>query len=376
LAGTRSPNQRRLRRARSLALHLRRGRLVLEDFLRDRRHAVNEDALSVLRRFEGWRTVASAVQEFRGYDPRSVRASIAALRRKGLLVAEGTAEAARDEALAPWAPWSPAGTCFHFATRNTRYATSATDRKRLLAVVTRRRMPPIYKDVPGPRLRLGPPSPALARGSLGDALVRRRTCREFRRATLPRPALDAVTVLSFGRLGLLDGGPYGTLLRRSAPSGGARHAVECYVMVLDVAGLGRGLYHYSVRDNALVRMRSDASRDQVTRFTWGQAPFADASAVFLMTAVFARSQWKYLDARAYRVLLLDLGHICQNVLLVATSLGLGAFCTAALDDKAIDGYLGLDGVSEGVLYMAGIGLPRRPRSGRLGEPDLAPGHLP
>jgi nitroreductase len=48
---------------------------------------------------------------------------------------------------------------------------------------------------------------------------------------------------------------------------------------------------------------------------------------------------------------------------VATSLGAGAFCTAAFDDDAIDRYLGLDGVSEGVMYVAGIGLPSE-RGGR------------
>jgi SagB-type dehydrogenase family enzyme len=128
-------------------------------------------------------------------------------------------------------------------------------------------------------------------------------------------------------------------------------------MALNVRGLRRGLYHYSVRHNALVSLPNEVSREQAARFTKGQRGLADASALFLMSAVFGRSQWKYRDPRAYRVLLLDLGHICQNLLLVATSLGAGAFCTAAFDDDAIDRYLGLDGVSEGVMYVAGIGRP-------------------
>jgi nitroreductase len=71
--------------------------------------------------------------------------------------------------------------------------------------------------------------------------------------------------------------------------------------------------------------------------------------------------WKYQTPRAYRVLLLDAAHACQNLLLAATSLGLGAYSVAALDESAIDRYLRLDGFSEGALYVAGIGWPDRRR---------------
>jgi len=321
------------------------------------RHEINEDALAVLRRFGSWKCIPAVIREFVGYAPRGVEHAITSLWRNGLLMVEGTPESTRDAALALWEPWSPAGSFFHFATRHARYTASARDLRAIAARVTRRPMPPIYKDIAGPRFGLVGPRATLARRSLGHALLRRRTCREFRPGELPRSVVEKVTVLTFGRLGWLDGGPYGKLLHRAAPSGGARHAVECYLAALNVRGLRRGLYHYSVRDNALVSLPNGVSREQVARFMRGQRGLADASAVFLMSAVFGRSQWKYRDPRAYRVLLLDLGHICQNLLLVATSLGAGAFCTAAFDDDAIDRYLGLDGVSEGVMYVAGIGRP-------------------
>jgi len=230
-------------------------------------------------------------------------------------------------------------------------------------------MPPIYKELPGPRLRLPAPSARLAPGALGRALTARRTCREFLERPLPRRLLESVIALCFGRLGLIDGGPFGTLLHRSAPSGGGRHPIECYVMALQVSGLARGLYHYSVERNELVRLSARASREQVRRFTRGQAWFADAAAVFLLTAVFERTMWKYPTPRAYRVVLFDAAHACQNLLLAATSHGLGAYSVAALDESAIDGYLGVDGFSEGVLYVAGIGWPDRRRILRAIRPD-------
>jgi SagB-type dehydrogenase family enzyme len=85
-----------------------------------------------------------------------------------------------------------------------------------------------------------------------------------------------------------------------------------------------------------------------------------AAALFLMTAVFPRSMWKYRFARAYRVVTLDAGHLCQTLCLTATFLGLAPFCTAALKDTLIEKDLGLDGITESVMYVAGVGVPLNP----------------
>jgi len=76
-----------------------------------------------------------------------------------------------------------------------------------------------------------------------------------------------------------------------------------------------------------------------------------------MTAMFPRTMWKYQHARAYRVVLLDAGHLCQTFCLVATWLGLAPFCTAALKDTLIEKDLAIDGIRESVLYVAGVGFP-------------------
>jgi hypothetical protein len=60
--------------------------------------------------------------------------------------------------------------------------------------------------------------------------------------------------------------------------------------------------------------------------------------------------------RAYRTVLLDAGHVCQTFCLVSTWLGLAPFCTMALRDTLIEKDLGLDGIAESVLYIAGVGL--------------------
>jgi hypothetical protein len=57
------------------------------------------------------------------------------------------------------------------------------------------------------------------------------------------------------------------------------------------------------------------------------------------------------------VVLLDAGHLCQTFCLVATWLGLAPFCTAAFEDSLIERDLGLDGIRESALYVAGVGTP-------------------
>jgi SagB-type dehydrogenase family enzyme len=65
-------------------------------------------------------------------------------------------------------------------------------------------------------------------------------------------------------------------------------------------------------------------------------------------------EWRYGPA-AHRVLLLDAGHVCQNLYLSAEALGAGACAIGAYDQLALDSLLRLDGEEEFVLYLAPVG---------------------
>jgi SagB-type dehydrogenase family enzyme len=83
----------------------------------------------------------------------------------------------------------------------------------------------------------------------------------------------------------------------------------------------------------------------------------EAPVVFIWTAVFQRTKWKY-GQRAYRYIYLDAGHIAENLALAAVSLGLGSCQIGALFDEEINQIIGVDGKEESVLYMtvAGYGV--------------------
>ena len=128
-------------------------------------------------------------------------------------------------------------------------------------------------------------------------------------------------------------------------------------MALRVEGLALGLYHYQPVTHQLEVINTNVSSQKAWLYCARQHFVRKAAALFLMTAVLPRTMWKYRHARAYRVVLLDAGHLCQTFCLVATWLGLAPFCTAALKDTLIEKDLGIDGIRESVIYVAGVGLP-------------------
>ena len=147
-------------------------------------------------------------------------------------------------------------------------------------------------------------------------------------------------------------------------------------MALRVSGLRPGLYHYHPARHELEMISANATPQKAKLYCGHQSYAKDAAALFLMTAVFARTMWKYPNSRAYRVVLLDAGHLCQTFCLAATWLGLAPFCTAALSDSLIERDLKIDGISESVLYVAGVGMRRRGTEVRLLTSDFRPGSSP
>ena len=53
--------------------------------------------------------------------------------------------------------------------------------------------------------------------------------------------------------------------------------------------------------------------------------------------------------------LLDAGHVCQNLYLACESIGCGTCAIAAYQQKEFDQFLGLDGEEELVVYLAPVG---------------------
>lgn len=141
---------------------------------------------------------------------------------------------------------------------------------------------------------------------------------------------------------------------RAAPSAGALYPIEIYPVINSVDGLARGGYHYSPQDHSLELIKEGDLRLQAVQVALDQEIVGNANVALFMTAVFQRSQWKY-GQRAHRYILLEAGHIGQNIYLAATSMGLGACAVGAFFDDEINRMLGIDGTREAVVYLIIVG---------------------
>jgi SagB-type dehydrogenase family enzyme len=284
-----------------------------------------------------------------------VRSTLSQLVKQGLLVIKNSPEAGFDSRIAKeWSDWLPAGS-FHFSTKDARYVRGNWSIDRLRSLLPRTPQPKIFKTVRGAKKLL--PSSTFPDSEFVRALMARKTHREFSKEKVTLQNVSDLLSLVWGVTGYLHSPMFGKLLHKTSPSGGARHPGEVYLMALRVKGLRPGLYHYHPVRHQLTTITTNITRNTAWRYCAYQGYVRNAAALFLMTAVFPRTLWKYRHARAYRVVLLDTGHLCQTFCLVATWLGLAPFCTAALKDTLIEKDLGIDGIRESVLYVAGVGLP-------------------
>jgi len=332
--------------------------LIFENYAIGARISADPLTAHILHVFDRWRSIDDLAARLTDYTAASLRTAVGVLERHRLLERASTPVDRRTRAMAAWAPWNPAAGFFHASTKDVRFEADheAVDRQ-LRRKAKRSRLPASFKKYPkAGRLRL----PRLVReGEFADVLLARRTWREFGRRALSRDDLSLLLRLTWGVHDWIDLPGQGTLPLKTSPSGGARHPIEVYVVARSVTGVPPGIYHYAPDRHELDLVRAGASARQIVSYLPTQTYFGNASALMLMTAVFARTQWKYEFARAYRVVLAEAGHLCQTFCLTATWLGLAPFETMALADSRIERDLEIDGVSESVLYAAGVGT--RPR---------------
>jgi putative peptide maturation dehydrogenase len=257
------------------------------------------------------------------------------------------------------------------------------------------RTPDARPDAPARSLaglvrRLGPPPEATpqrgdasarralpaARATATASLLRQRaTCRNFDPAR-PLPLELAATLLHgvFGAQArvAVDGGA--EVLKKLSPSGGGLHPTECYLLAADVDGIEPGIWHYRAGEHALDplrRMSREALRAFALTALAGQDWFADAPLMVVHACRFGRTFWKYRQhPKAYRAAILDIGHLSQTALTLATELGLGAFVTAAINEADIETELGLDPMTEGPLAVCGFGW----RGAARVQPEFDPLH--
>jgi SagB-type dehydrogenase family enzyme len=188
--------------------------------------------------------------------------------------------------------------------------------------------------------------------------IRQRESR--RRYTEEALTLEELSFLLYATQGVKEVDKNRVWTRRTVPSGGARHAIETYLIVNRVEGLAPGVYRYLPLEHKLLLVKAEAPLPKkISEACWEQAFVGQAAVVFVWTAIPYRSEWRY-SIVAYKDIAVEAGHICQNLYLACESIGAGACAILAYEQKAVDELIGVDGQEEFTVYLAPVGkLPSR-----------------
>jgi SagB-type dehydrogenase family enzyme len=198
------------------------------------------------------------------------------------------------------------------------------------------------------------PLPRPAESALTELLGQRNSCREFTTREMPLAHASALLAASYGTIAPARFAGQTAFLRRTVPSAGGLFPLELYAFTQRVQGLEDGLYHYDVVAHSLHQLQRTNLWPTLEPIFYTYPFMKDANLVIAMAAVFLRTQKKY-GPRGYRYMLMEAGHVAQNLSLRAIELGLATLCMGGFLDSVLNRLLGLEPREEGVIYTVAAG---------------------
>ena len=194
-----------------------------------------------------------------------------------------------------------------------------------------------------------PPSVGLTM-SLGEAMRRRRSVRQYNGDALPLASLATMARSACAVLGPTH---------RTAPSGGGLYPVKLHIAALRVEGLSAGIYFYDPFRDELAHTGGEETAAGVLAAlaVAGRIISEDkACAVFLLIGRPWRSMRKYGD-RGMRYVFLEAGAMAEHISLAAAALGVGDVHCGSFYDDEVHEALNIDGVHAALVHAVFVGTP-------------------
>ena len=192
-----------------------------------------------------------------------------------------------------------------------------------------------------------------ARQCIGDR-------KSVRRYTDEAITLEELSYLLWATQGIRGTNENGKIMR-TVPSAGATNTFETYLFVKNVEGLQQGIYRYQAYEHRLVFLKEvDDMTAMIDEMTMAERqPFVPyfagkASVIFAWSTIPYRAEWKF-DVQAHKKILIDVGHVCQNLYIAGESIDRGVCAIGIYNQEMMDEVLGLDGDEELVIYLASVG---------------------
>jgi SagB-type dehydrogenase family enzyme len=189
-----------------------------------------------------------------------------------------------------------------------------------------------------------------------NAILRaRRSYREYEGTPIQRVEFDNLLETACGITGAIEWAGRSVKLR-AYPSSGGLYAVEVYPVVFAVDELQAGVYHYQAKERVLeiVRPKIDQRSFVDAALPEEREMLSGVATMICLVAEFPRHERKYGEG-GYRMLVAEAGHISENLILVATAMGLAARPFGGVFDELLNRELGFDGDEEQFLLSVIVG---------------------
>ncbi|MHC4444959.1 MAG: SagB/ThcOx family dehydrogenase [Planctomycetota bacterium] len=189
-----------------------------------------------------------------------------------------------------------------------------------------------------------PPPDLTGKMSVQQALMLRRSCREFSDKPL---TVKQIGQLCWAGQGITDKDKG----FRTAPSAGALYPIELYMVT------AQGIDRYNPKEHSLQRYMTGNHKKALQTAGLDQESIGRVPVCFVITAVVERTAKKY-GKKAEQYCMQESGHVAQNILLQATALKLAGLPIGGYKDQQVTDLLKLP-KNHRVLYILPIGHPKQ-----------------
>ncbi len=344
----------RLRSSQTLVFSQSEGAIIACNFLTKSVFQCSQDLLSLLGKLNDWKNVDEISAIVPEFEMDELNATLASLQNVSAVVEEGSDADRRESEFEKSWSWGIPAALMHYSVQDNDYIpldSSETLQKEKLTAVGRVDL--FLKNDHFNDVTMLPASQNSS--ALLKLMASRRTLRKAKAQPVTLKQLSDCLFAGLGITGETEN-CVGKLPLSMTPSGGARNPYEAYVFARNVQGLPIGIYHYSAAEHSLglVKRSNDIP---ISALIGGQEWGDDKACLIVLCAYLDRTMWKYVDANAYRVVLIEAGHIGQNIMLAATDHGLTACPTAALSHSVVKSQLGISSLTQAPIYALSLSVP-------------------
>lgn len=162
---------------------------------------------------------------------------------------------------------------------------------------------------------------------LEDIILKRRSVRSFKTEQITITELTYILKYSLGLCGHSNNYPLYVY-----PSAGAINSIKNFVVLNNVKDVSPGLYVYIPETHSLGKINDSSGENLYCRIT-ASNDIANQSAFSIHLLGRLEPKCIKYQERGYRFLLLECGHIAQNICLCAENLGLGCVVSGGYFDE-------------------------------------------